>query len=616
MFCAVFPRPGRGWSDRVADTVFDAMAPFTPPDRSGHWTGARAHIAQAIWHNTRQSQHEAAPEICAATGRVIAAWVRLDNRADLCGDLRLDAQDSLTDPQIILAAHRAWGADCVSRLEGDFSFVLYDPQSDEVLAARDSLGARPLFYTVTDQLVCLGTSIPALGAVPGVSLSLSAEWVARYISVNAADLVKTAYTEVHRLPPAHLMRLDAQREISTRRYFDFDLSAPSASAYDPAYVQDYRDAFEAAVGRRTRSAYLIGAESSGGLDSSSIVGALARRLPHARDDFHVFGMCASEKETSYILKTSALADVRHNHILTRPKQLDRSAGIDRAIAVLGHPPEHIQPLMHLSFYDLCQHYGIRTLFSGFGGDEVATSYADWQRWEFWHEGNTRALLRALPGSGPMRLARTLRMRGRVPPAPSSQHRGFIDLIVNLTPYAESARDSFGLDQLYAPVFAAQDTAKTLNEATAWAVGFQRSHIPRLETYALFGQSYGIEYRWPLLDRRLIQQWFHTPAIHKRKGAMDRYLHRQAVADLIPPEIAGMAGKDMGPPVGGGYNKTHPVLGAAADLPPLLRDILDAKAVDSLLAEVRASGGDLENHIQIKRLILFHIDVLARWLNRD
>ena len=109
------------------DALANALAPFAEPDSVGVWQDGHALIVHALHHNTPASLHETTPETCRETGRVIASWVRLDNRAALCAELRLENRDELTDPQIILAAYRRWARDCAAHLDGDFCFVIHDP---------------------------------------------------------------------------------------------------------------------------------------------------------------------------------------------------------------------------------------------------------------------------------------------------------------------------------------------------------------------------------------------------------------------------------------------------------------------------------------------------------
>ena len=91
MFAAVISRASRTPPHGFAsgDDLLAALFPFTRPDVSGTWSDQRALIAHGVIHNTPESRHEHTPEVCAETGRVIASWVRLDNREGLCAQLKL-----------------------------------------------------------------------------------------------------------------------------------------------------------------------------------------------------------------------------------------------------------------------------------------------------------------------------------------------------------------------------------------------------------------------------------------------------------------------------------------------------------------------------------------------
>jgi hypothetical protein len=55
-----------------------------------------------------------------------------------------------------------------------------------------------------------------------------------------------------------------------------------------------------------------------------------------------------------------------------------------------------------------------------------------------------------------------------------------------------------------------------------------------------------EYKWPLLDRRLVQQWLPTPTVWKTGVTrIGRYQHRAAVDGVCAPEVPWKPGKEMG-----------------------------------------------------------------------
>ena len=615
MFAAIIVRGSRKAPQEFAsgDRLLTALAPFFQPDVSGVWSDEQALIAQATLHNTPESLYEKAPEICARTGRVIASWVRLDNRSELCAALGLEETPTLTDPQIILAAHRQWGRACSDRLDGDFSFVIYDPRSQEAFCARDCLGAKPFYYVLTDELFVAATSIAALRAIEGLDLTPNLKWTALFAAVLAYSHTQGAYDPVRKLPPAHDLAVARDGSAEPREYFAFDLSAPSTTRRDPQWVDRYRDAFDRAVDVRARSHFLIGSESSAGLDSSSIVARLVQVLPHCRDDFHAFAMISAEDEPEKLFAVSTMCDVRHTHILYRPEMLRIDEAFERALVAIGHPPEHGQTLIYPGFFEQSRSLGIRTMHSGFGGDEIVTGYANNLIDELHRRGQFAALLDELPGNLPARLLRFAKRMRRGPDDPTDAMRRLIDYKLSIACLRREFLEDTGLREQIDRWTVPERPEFTLNTLAGLEAGFRLARPARLEGSALFAATYGVEYRYPLLDRRLIQQFFATPSIEKRRRDMGRYLHRRAMVGRIPDSIAWQKSKDMGGFLGGRPAHQTPPAMVFEELPQQLQTIIDPQAF-ATVQSVPSSPGDATNDTAMRtRFFLWQIRQLSAWL---
>jgi asparagine synthase (glutamine-hydrolysing) len=96
---------------------------------------------------------------------------------------------------------------------------------------------------------------------------------------------------------------------------------------------------------------------------------------------------------------------------------------------------------------------------------------------------------------------------------------------------------------------------------------------RMENCTLMAQSYGIEYSWPLLDVRLIQAFLSIPSSEKYHQGMGRYLHRRAIAKVVPKAITGQNSKYMGELVNNKFSRQivklnddlHPDLSAVINI---------------------------------------------------
>ncbi|MBY4891628.1 hypothetical protein KUL25_02480 [Rhodobacteraceae bacterium N5(2021)] len=615
MFACIFVRAARAnpQDHATPEALLHALTPFEPADVQGHWSNEHLMMVQALTWNTPEQRFENAPEVCATTGRVIVSWVRLDNRTELCAALHLRDAPDLTDPQIILSAHQTWGEGCVDQLEGDFSFVLYNPEKNNVFCARDSLGTRPFYYVLTDEVFVAATSLVALRALRTPFKAPSQKWIALFVANMNWAQTEAAYEGVSKLAPAHHMTVARDASTGPKRYFNFDLSAPHATRRDPIWVERYRDLFDRVVKDRARSAYLVGAESSAGLDSSSIVAQLVRVLPHDRADFHCFGMMQMVDEVALLPATSAMCDIRHTHIVTRPEMLALNASFQRALRTIGHPAEHGQMLLHPSFFTIGASLGIRTMVSGFGGDEVVTSYAGGLFDDLQAQKAYGTLLQELPGTGAMRLARLAKRLMRGASNPFERERERVRAKLAASCLRDDVLEDMGLRDQVEAWLNPTGLTPTLNAWTGLLPGFTHGRTARLESTALFAASHRVDYRFPMLDRRLIQQFFATPAIEKRHRDMGRYLHRRAMMGRVPDQILWQKTKDMGTHLGGRPNIAPRTVTPFAALPEVLRSLVDARKYDALMARCGPQNkadapADLSSEFS-----LWQLDQLTAWL---
>jgi len=157
---------------------------------------------------------------------------------------------------------------------------------------------------------------------------------------------------------------------------------------------------------------------------------------------------------------------------------------------------------------------------------------------------------------------------------------------------------------------------TLNTMAALEPGFRHAMSARLESCANFAGSYGIEYRYPLLDRQLIAQYLATPSIEKRHRGMGRYLHRRAMQGRIPDSIVWQQSKSMGRFIGGtlALDGGDPV--PYEELARPLREIIDARAFERAGAmcqdKLRQHDADV---LQI-RFFMWQVRMIDAWLQNE
>lgn len=229
-------------------------------------------IACDNWETTGSAGNSVA--IASEAGIVVVADAALYYRSDLLRALR--ARDTRpggpTPAHLILAAYRAWGDRCASRIEGDFAFIVWDSATRRMVAARDVGATRPLFYTETRDGLLLASAVAGLvaaGAEPALNLAHLGEVAAGL----ALDETSTCLASIERIPAAHTLSCVGDARPALARHWEpptFE-SGHRLTLEDGAAV--LRDLLTRAVQERLDSARPTSVWLSGGWDSPAVFGA-------------------------------------------------------------------------------------------------------------------------------------------------------------------------------------------------------------------------------------------------------------------------------------------------------------------------------------------------------
>jgi asparagine synthase (glutamine-hydrolysing) len=476
---------------------------------------------------------------CPHTGALVAFWGRLHDLPGLAR--RYGGPAQRTPAQWALEAWRHEGAGAPAALLGDYAFALIEPAARRALFARDAFGTRPLYWRRDGQAVLFATHLESLRKLARRQASADPRWMALYLA-NAPRAPESApLVGVHKVAPGHSVMLDDALAPSAVRWLAWRDDAPWTGRRDPQWVESYRERLLEAVRVRLGTVRPVAVESSGGLDSSAIVGAVATLLPDPSTQVLCLGHALADREGGCIVDMSRLHGIGSTWISTAWRAVSGEAQLDTALRALGQPEEAATTTQFGDFPAECVRHGAQVLMSGFGGDEAASQWGDAVRHEARERRAWRALFDVTPGQGPMRLGRFVRdvVRG-TPVRPTSAS---FELVAGLLLDDEWQR-AVDVQQALASERARWSARRANAAVLAQLGGAQLS--PRLEDGSLLAAAHGVEMAWPLLDTRLVQQVLSTPALERfGPRGMPRYLHRRAIEPWVPRPIAAQRNKDMG-----------------------------------------------------------------------
>lgn len=584
-------QPVSAWGE--PDKILSALAPYSLGKPRDFWATDRQLLVQVA---TRTGAESATLYQHHESGVVVAFWGRLDNRADLLAQLA--AGHKASDDELIALAWLKWGEHCLEKLIGDFAFAVASPKTGTVFLARDVMGVKPLFYRADEHGVFFANSAAAFKPLRLGSMTPSQEWMARFMLGISQSHVDTAYEEIKKLPGAHSLLIHADGRLSLRRYHQFIDDAPVENTRDPKYLEAYRAAWQEAVACRMPTSGNIGTENSGGLDSGSITAEVARQLCEDIDRLYAFGCCHGSLEPEFIMDTAMKWKIKHNILFSHAMGEYAFVHSERMMQVNGYPLEYDENSYMLPTFQSCVMHSIGTLFSGHGGDQgVTQSNVQAIRNELIDHRQWQALWRILPGSVPAKLARLLKNIITARQAHAPCREGWVE-----------TRNAYWRYQFLDDALVSRFNLEEVNAAAAsYDEGMRRTSqlvikllstpyvSTRLENCSLEAASFGIDYVWPMLDQRLVQQWLSTPAIWKvNDGGLSRFLHRSAIAGVSTDRVTWSPNKYLGVYPYATDSKTN-------DFRPILDDLLES------LYERQSKVLGLLDTAKAEQLISTHVD---------
>ena len=177
---------------------------------------------------------------------------------------------TLTDTEVLLQAYIHWGENCLHKLNGMFSFAIYNIQNDTLFCARDRFGVKPFYYHLDDEKLTFASEPKAIISTLSDKPKADHQRIYDYLIFNRTDHdAQTFFEGILKLPHGHTLKV-IKNKVSINKWYD--LKKESKESLKTS--KEFRDIFKSAINLRLRSDVPIGLTLSGGLDSSSIVSSL------------------------------------------------------------------------------------------------------------------------------------------------------------------------------------------------------------------------------------------------------------------------------------------------------------------------------------------------------
>lgn len=462
---------------------------------------------------------------------------------------------SQCDTEVVLAAYDQWGPDCVVRFNGMFAFVIYDPRSQSVFAARDRLGIKPLYYFSDGSAFSAGSELLALTALDCGQLAVNPDALSEYFGFGQIGGGQTALTRYAKLQPGHLLIFDiARQSVGVRQYWnalDYYQSAEWQS--DEQTLEDeLEQLLLRSIKRRLISDVPLGAFLSGGIDSSLVV-ALMQEASSTRVQTFTIGFdLPSMDEAPYAKRIAESLGTEHHELYVSARSVE-----DELISAADLYDEPFAdssaiPTMLLS---RMTRENVTVALSGDGGDELFFGYLRYRAAVLYRRMLLAPLtLRKLGGS-------LLDATGRFRPRCWSyimQSRDVSDMYVRMMQsYGNSLMNCQNGQSSVAALAHQTSSAIGKNRVEKWAPATDLlSYLPDdlLTKVDRASMAVSLEARVPLLDHEIVEYAARIPHVHKYRGGVSKYLLRNILNKRCPAELFDRPKKGFGIPIAPWFRK--------------------------------------------------------------
>jgi asparagine synthase (glutamine-hydrolysing) len=528
------------------------------PDGEGAWRHERGHVGFAhrrleiIDLSTgQQPMHDGAGNWITYNGEIY-------NYVELRRELGEDSFRTTSDTEVVLQAYRKWGPACVERLRGMFAFAIWDEAEGQLFCARDRFGIKPLAYAIHDGVFYTASEAKALVPfLPAIETDLDA--LKDYLAFQFCLAGKTLFKGVRELLPGHTLTI-RNGVVREERYWEVE--------YEPDFdhragwlTERLRELVEESVQFHLRADVPVGAYLSGGLDSS-ITTALA--ADSVGSEFQAFtgrfarGERYDESQYARLLaeqrgfrlheQTISASDFVHSirHVVYH---------LDYPVAGPGSFPQYMVSRL------AAEH--MKVVLGGQGGDEIFGGYARYLLAYFeqcikaaidgtMHNGNFVVTYESIiPQLGTLREYKPLMQqfwRDGLFDDLDARYFRLVDRAPDLDGAIEwPVLGEYSPFETFRSIFSASNVRKESYFDSMTHFDFKTLLPALLHVEDRVSMAHGLESRVPFVDTEVVEFAATLPADVKFKDGQLKHALKEALRDVLPPQIAERRDK-MGFPV--------------------------------------------------------------------
>jgi asparagine synthase (glutamine-hydrolysing) len=280
-----------------------------------------------------------------------------------------------SDSEVIIRLYQKYGNDFLNKLNGMFSFCIYDMKKDSFFCARDRYGKKPFFYYFKDKKFIFASSIKSILKLLDKKPNLNKVALSKYLQFFTAYGEDTFYQDIKKLEAATTLTFK-NNELSTKRYYKINTYKKIKD--ENRALEDIEKLIFNSVETRLTSDVEVASLLSGGIDSS-LISALYTKISNKKINTYSIGYDEYKNycELDYAKVTAKHINSNHNPVVIGKD--DFIEYFEDTLAALEEPHGDSAAIPLNILTRKIHNDGIKTVLSGEGSDEIFLGYDNYAK---------------------------------------------------------------------------------------------------------------------------------------------------------------------------------------------------------------------------------------------
>lgn len=286
-----------------------------------------------------------------------------------------------SDTEVIIRLYLKYGYDFLNKLNGMFSFVLYDMKSKQYFCARDRYGKKPFFYYYKNNQFIFSSSMKSIIKILGTTPDLNKVALSQYMQYFVSLGENTFYKDIKKLEASSYILFD-EKEFLIKKYYK--INTYKSVHEEPEALQNIEELLFKSIESRLVGDVEVGSLLSGGIDSS-LVACLYSKISGKTINTFSVGYDEYERYSELPYANMVAKEINsHHHPLTISKK-DFIDNFDNVMDAMEEPHGDSAAIPLYCLTKKIKDFGIKTVLSGEGSDELFLGYDNYAKFLKYYE---------------------------------------------------------------------------------------------------------------------------------------------------------------------------------------------------------------------------------------